>query len=91
MFYVYLLKHTQNDDTYVGYTSDLKKRLEEHNASINTSTVRKSGKWEVIYYEAYSSQTDAQGRERKLKQHGSGKHELFKRIKNSLLPKTGAG
>ncbi len=90
MFYVYLLKHTQGD-IYIGYASDLKKRLEEHNTSSNTSTIRKSGKWEVMYCEAYGSQTDAQKREQKLKQHGSSKHELYKRIKNSLLPKTGAG
>ncbi len=76
---------------YIGYTSDLKKRVEEHNALMNTSTVRKSGKWEVVYYEAYRSQTDAQEREQKLKHHGSGKRELYKRIKSSLLPKTGAG
>lgn len=32
MFYVYLLEETSSGDLYTGYTSDLKKRLVEHNA-----------------------------------------------------------
>ena len=40
MFYVYLLRSKTNpDQTYVGSTSDLRKRLAEHNAgkSIHTN------------------------------------------------------
>lgn len=91
MFYIYVLQHSVNQDLYIGYTDNIKRRLEEHNRNENKSTTRRVGVWGLVYCEVYSSQTDAQQREKKLKQHGSGKRELYKRIKNSLLPKTGAG
>jgi putative endonuclease len=91
MFYTYVLQHSVNQDLYIGYTDNIRRRLEEHNRNENKSTTRRVGVWRLVYCEVYSSQTDAQEREKKLKQHGSGKRELYKRIKNSLLPKTGAG
>jgi putative endonuclease len=91
MFFVYIIQHSEDKDLYIGYTSNLKRRLEEHNACKNKSTRRKVGEWQIVYCEIYRSQTDAENREKKLKHHGSAKHELYKRIANSLLPKTGAG
>ena len=35
--------------------------------------------------ELYRNQSDARTRERKLKYHGSGKQELLKRLKESVL------
>lgn len=91
MFYVYLLKQSKSGELYIGYTSNLKRRLLEHNKNYNKSTTRNEGSWILVYYEAYKSQTDAESREKKLKAHGSGKHELYKRLQNSLCPETGAG
>jgi len=85
MFCVYIIQHTNTKEKYIGYTKNLQKRLDEHNNKSTPSTKRKSGKWIVIYAEAYRSETDAQEREKKLKQHGSSKHELFKRIQQSFL------
>lgn len=85
MFYVYLLRHSVNKETYIGFTNDLKQRLKQHNSKLNKSTSRKSGEWKVIYTEVYRSEKDARERERRLKNHGSGKHERLKRLKNTLL------
>jgi putative endonuclease len=85
MFFVYLLQHTATKEIYIGYTNNVKRRLQEHNTTKGTSTSRKEGTWILIYCEAYKSQTDAMSREKKLKHHGSGKHELLKRIQGSLL------
>ena len=91
MFFVYLLQHSITLELYIGYTNNLKHRLKEHNQKSNTSTNRKEGEWTLIYCEVYKVQADAVEREQKLKHHGSGKRELYKRLQNSLLPKTGAG
>ena len=85
MHVVYLIQHSVTKMTYVGVTTDLKKRLKSHNEKRNASTNRKNGKWILIYAEAYRSRKDAFSRESKLKHHGSGKHELLKRLKYSLL------
>ncbi len=81
MYYVYLLV-SEDGKTYIGYTSDLRRRLREHNKGYNKSTRGK--KWKLIYYEAFLSEEDAKDRERKLKQRGSAKYKLLKRLSNSL-------
>ena len=75
MFYVYVLKN-ENDKLYIGYTSDLKKRLIEHNQGLNFST-KHSLPWKIIYYEACLNQTDAKRREQYLKTTQGGR--LLKR------------
>lgn len=40
MYYVYLLKSLKRNWVYIGYTSDLRKRLKEHYAGENISTKR---------------------------------------------------
>ena len=74
MFYVYLLKNTETDTTYIGYTKDLKRRLKEH----------KDKKPVLIYYEAYKNKKDAQERERRLKQRGQTIRRLKERLSNDL-------
>ena len=84
MYSLYLLKHSVTKEVYIGKTNNLKRRLEEHNSGRQISTHRKSGEWKIVYVEIYKSKSDADARELKLKQHGSSKHELYKRIKSSL-------
>ena len=66
MFYVYVLRSTLNGELYTGYTSDLKRRLSEHNQGLSTSTKRYKP-WKVIYYEACLNDKDARRREGYLK------------------------
>ena len=84
MYVVYLIQNEEANKIYIGVTANLKRRLDEHNSGGNKYTTGK-GKWNLIYAEAYRSKEDAYLRERRLKNHGSGKIELFKRLKNSLL------
>ncbi|MBI5778948.1 MAG: GIY-YIG nuclease family protein [Planctomycetes bacterium] len=83
MYYVYLLKSQKSNWFYVGCTSDLKKRLEEHNLGKSYST----GKYlpvSLIYYETYISKSDAYEREKHLKQYGSSLQKLKTRLKETL-------
>ena len=74
MYYVYLIKNLTTNNTYIGYTSDLKRRIKEH----------KHKNIEIIYYEAYKNEKDAREREKKLKQRGQTVRRLKERLKHSL-------
>ncbi len=84
MFYVYILKSLKDDKLYIGHTSDLKKRIKEHNKGKNFSTACRKP-FSLVYYEAYKSQEDALTREKQLKKFKSSYGQLKKRIENSLL------
>jgi putative endonuclease len=69
MFYVYLLHSIADQGLYIGYSTDLKRRLAEHKRGATLATSYR-GPWKLIYYEAYTEQLDALGRERYLKSGG---------------------
>ena len=81
MYYVYVLQNEEGGK-YIGYTSNLKRRFEEHNQGLNQST--KGHKWNLIYYEAFRSETDARRREVKLKQSSQARRWLYERLSESL-------
>ena len=78
MYYVYIPRG-DNKKIYVGYSSDLKRRLSEH-MSGKVYTTRRLSNPKLIYYEAYSSEVKAKEREKKLKQYGSSYQGLLKRL-----------
>ena len=83
MFYVYILKSKKDGSVYVGYTNDLQRRFKEHNDLKNKST-RNKAPFDLIYYEAYKSISDAKYRENNLKRFAKAYIQLKRRIKNSL-------
>lgn len=89
MHYTYVLKSLKDGKFYTGFTTDVKKRLEEHNAG-QTSSTRHRRPLELMYYEACTAQADALARERFLKS-GMGKRYLNNRMKRALAIANGAG
>lgn len=83
MFYVYVIKSKKDNELYVGFTNDLRKRLAQHNQELNKSTKHRIP-FVLVYYEAYFSEKDARTRERRLKQFKNSYTELKKRVKYSL-------
>lgn len=83
MFYVYIIKSLKDGNCYTGYTSDLQKRLAEHNSGQNKSTKHRRP-FKLCYYEAYSSEQDAVHREKNLKLRAKAYTQLRRRIKDSL-------
>ncbi len=72
MHYVYILRSvTHPDQTYIGSTHDLKKRLAEHNAGKSVHT-NKFKPWELTAYIALPEKHLAETFERYLKS-GSGR------------------
>jgi predicted GIY-YIG superfamily endonuclease len=79
MIYVYLLQsQTSPDQHYVGLTTDLKRRLAEHNAGKSHHTSRFMP-WHLVAYIAFSDQAKATAFERYLKS-GSGHAFLRKHL-----------
>ena len=82
MIYVYVIQSKADNQFYVGATSDLKKRFEEHNLGYVEST--KSRKpFDLVYYEASLNKFDAFRREKYLKTT-YGKRYIKNRIQNFL-------
>ena len=80
---IYVLQSKKDKSLYIGYTNDLKRRLDEHNKGLCPSTKDKIP-LRIAAYEAYSSEIDARTRERRLKQFRNACKELLKRIQNCL-------
>jgi putative endonuclease len=78
MFYVYLLRDDRRK-LYIGYSSDLRRRIREHNLK-KVYTTRRMINPKLVYYEAYNNEEGAKLREQKLKQFGSSYKGLIKRI-----------
>ena len=83
MFYVYVIQAEVDQRFYLGYSSDLKRRVKAHNQGANKST--KYSQWRLVYYEAYQSESYARQREASLKRNERMRSFLYKRIKASLL------
>ena len=79
MYYVYLIRSVNfPEQTYKGYTEDLKSRLTDHNNKKSKHTA-KYAPWELISYHAFSSKQKAREFEHYLKT-GSGKAFANKRF-----------
>ncbi len=84
MWFFYILQSTSKPDYfYKGSTSDLERRLIEHNSG-ETLSLKPYRPFRIVYYEAYISEKAARLRERAVKHSGSISVPLLKRIKESL-------
>ena len=77
-YFVYMLKSKgKKTITYVGYTNNLKRRIDLHNNSKGAKFTR-GRKWKLIYIEVYRTKKEAISREYYIKNNRS----LRKKIKN---------
>lgn len=82
MYYVYILYSLKDKKLYKGFTTDLNRRLKEHNSGKNTSTAYRRP-LKLVYYEAYLIKKDAEYREKYLKT-SMGKRVVKKQLKHLL-------
>ena len=70
MYFVYLIvsKNKKRTISYVGYTNNLKKRIDLHNSS-KGAKFTKGRKWKLIYYKKYKTKSEAMIEENKLKKN----------------------
>lgn len=60
LFFVYVLGSRRRNDcrTYVGWTTDLKRRLQQHNAGVGAKSTR-GRKWILLYSERRKTRSKA--------------------------------
>jgi putative endonuclease len=83
VFCVYILKSKKDNNLYIGSTNNLERRINEHSAGLVFSTKARVP-FDLVYYEAYKSESDARNREKNLKIRSRAFAQLKKRIKESL-------
>ncbi|MBO9557090.1 MAG: GIY-YIG nuclease family protein [Caulobacter sp.] len=66
-YYVYILASQRNGTLYVGVTSDLSRRVWEHQQRLTPGFTSKYGVTRLVWYETYPDISDAILREKQLK------------------------
>ncbi|OGM98010.1 MAG: excinuclease ABC subunit C [Candidatus Yanofskybacteria bacterium RIFCSPHIGHO2_01_FULL_41_21] len=65
-FYVYVLESGADNKLYIGYTSNLVRRIEEHKKGLSLATKFRRP-FKLIYFEGCTDEEDARRREHYLK------------------------
>lgn len=65
-YYVYILQSQKDNSLYIGYTSDLRKRIKQHNNG-DSQAAKPFRPYKLIFYEAFLDRVDAKHREEYLK------------------------
>ncbi|UTD26951.1 GIY-YIG nuclease family protein [Bradyrhizobium sp. WD16] len=79
MWYVYIIRSINfPEQEYIGATTDLKRRVSDHNVGKSTHT-NKFKPWKLIWYCAFPDKTQALAFEKYLKSH-SGRAFAKKRL-----------
>ena len=82
MFYfVYVLKSSKDNGFYIGYTNDLKRRVELHNMG-NSPSTKNRRPLSLTYFEKYNTIKDAMKREKQIKSYKGG--NAFKKLIGGL-------
>jgi putative endonuclease len=83
MFSVYILYSTSFSKTYVGFTNDILRRMNEHNFTESKGFTLRFRPWTLIYTEVFDFKLDAMKREKYLKT-GVGREEVKGIVKKFL-------
>jgi len=78
MFYTYILKSLKDNDLYIGYSENLRKRFNEHLAGLVDATKNRRP-LKLVYYEACQKKEKAAEREKYFKT-GFGRRYLKNRL-----------
>lgn len=76
MWYVYLLQSEMSGKYYIGMTSDVPKRLREHNAG-KTKSIKAYIPYKLIGYKEFTDKTEARKQEIRLKKSYLAKQEFI--------------
>jgi len=79
-YYVYMIKSITpgTSKTYVGYTNNVKLRLEKHNSNKGAKST-KGYKWLLIYTKKFTSKNEAMSYEYKLKNNRSLRKKILEK------------
>ena len=82
-YYVYMIKTIsgKTNKTYVGYTSNIQKRLINHNNNKGAKST-KGHKWKILYKKKFISKTKAMSYEYFLKKNKKLRKEIIYKYSN---------
>lgn len=83
MYYTYVLYSLKSRRLYVGFTSDLKQRVKDHNEGSGGLFTKNNRPFKLVFYEAFLAKQDAMKQE-KFYKSGYGKEVLKEKIAVSL-------
>jgi len=85
IYYVYLIKTLTGylNKSYVGYTNNLKKRLDKHNSNSGAKST-KGYKWEIVYKKRFYSKNKALSFEYTLKKDRNERLRLINDFKKRV-------
>ncbi|ACV47265.1 MULTISPECIES: GIY-YIG nuclease family protein [Halomicrobium] len=72
--YVYVLR-CADDTLYTGYTTDVQRRVAEHDAGEGAKYTRGRTPVELVHVESFESRSAAMSREYEIKQYSRGRKE----------------
>ncbi len=86
-YYVYVLRTQKDGRLYTGYTSDIEKRLRDHNTG-STKSLRYRRPLKLVYFEEFETKTEAIARERYFKtpEGGVQKKRLIEQTSDHFSP-----
>ena len=88
MYYVYILKSQSTQKRYIGHTSNLERRLSEHNNPLHNKlkhTSRRKGPWTLVHSEEFNTRGEAMKREKWFK-GGMGRKWIREHLKEGACP-----
>lgn len=83
MWYTYVLISLKNKKLYIGYTSDLRRRVQEHNSGRGGDYSSSSKPFKLIFYEAFTLREEAVNQE-KFYKTGYGREVLCGKLRVTL-------
>ena len=83
MFFTYILYTSKFDRIYIGQTSNIRNRIDQHNSGKVKST-KAYTPWNLVHYEKFETRSQAMIREKELKSH-KGRDYIRKNLLNGRV------
>jgi putative endonuclease len=75
MYFVYIMTNKTNSTLYIGFTSDLRRRVYEHREGLGDGFTKKYNLIKLVYYESGESRDGVLQREKEMKKWNRIKKE----------------
>ncbi|TAL60856.1 MAG: GIY-YIG nuclease family protein [Bacteroidetes bacterium] len=78
-YYVYVVESLKDTTRYIGFTSDIEKRIKEHNHG-KTKSIKHKTPFQLVYKEEFENKTEARKREIRLKKNSWERKQVYEKI-----------
>jgi putative endonuclease len=82
-FFVYIIANWNRTTLYVGFTGNIKQRLNQHINKVFEGFTKKYNCSDIIYYEKFDNPNEAIHREKQIKKYSRAKKNTLIEVNNS--------